>query len=1099
MKKFEIVNFPYWGKNRKLLRIMKLTLLLLITCFIHVSATVYSQSTRFSFDVKNKRVVEVLRDIEDQSDFRFFYQREQVNVERKIDLQVTDQTLEQILSRLFQKEGIDFIMRSDHLILLKPVASNPDNIGFWTENQQQKTVSGKVTDTSGQPLPGVTVVLKGTTQGTVTNAEGEYSLAGIPDNATLVFSFVGMRTQEVVLGSKTRVDVKMEEESIGIEEVVAVGYGTLRREELTNAVSSVNSEDFVKGSINDAAQLIKGQIAGVNIINPDANPTGTSQIVLRGVTTLAAGTQPLIVIDGVPGSLTDVAPEDIETIDVLKDGSAAAIYGTRGTNGVVLISTKKVKGQTPATIEWNSYITTQTITKTIDFMTGAQYRDLVTQGKPGAIDYGATTKWIDQIFRTPISHNHNLSMKGGSSSTNYIMNINYKQLQGLMLRSDNNALTARIEANHSMFDGKLQLNGNIIGYDQKYFSGGDGYSWRGDVYRNALIYNPTDPVKDVDGNWTEHPEMNNYANPVSLIKETEGEIAITNFKPFGTITLYPLNGLTLKALGSKDIYSKTAGYSESFNHLSSIREKRTGFASRGTTRNVDDLLELTSTYSKSFDNHNINALAGYSFQQDTYEFYWMNNFDFPSDKYSYNNISDGAARTEGRAGMDSYKSSSKLVSYFTRMNYSFSNRYMLMASLRYEGSSKFGKDHKWGAFPAVSAGWNLINEQFMKNLKNSVSQLKLRVGFGITGTAPSREYQSLSRLTYGNKYMLNGEWIPVIYPSSNANPDLRWETKEEINVGLDFGFFNNRISGAIDAYKRTTKDLLWDYNVSTPPYLYSSVLANAGSMENKGLEIQITAIPVETKHINWTTKLNYSTNSNKLLSLSNDKFQLKSGYFYTGHTGEPIQATTHRVEEGKAIGNFYGFKSVDIDEDGYWIIEGKDGNPKPIAEQQPDDKKVLGNGLPKHYLSWDNTISYKQFDLNITMRGAFAYQILNMTKMFYSVPVSLTRGNVMASTYDNIYGKRPLNDYQELQYVSHFIEDGDYWKIDNITLGHTFKLKKGIIKNLRLYASGSNMFTITGYSGIDPEVNSLGLAPGLDQRDRYPSTRTFTFGFSLKF
>jgi TonB-linked SusC/RagA family outer membrane protein len=1078
---------------KKLMLIMRLTILFIAFSILSTSASVYSQSTKLTLKMKNSRIADVFDEIEQQSEFYFFYNRDNFDDNRLVSVNVEGKTIEQILDELFEGQAVTYEIVNSNVLI-----KTQSNFPGIAETQQQM-ITGKVTDSSGLPLPGVTVVVKGTTQGTVTDGDGNYSISDIPENATLVFSFVGMRTQELIVGEQTRINVTMEVDAIGIEEVVAIGYGTVRREELTSAVSSVNSEDFVKGSVNDAAQLIKGQIAGVNIINPDANPTGTSQIVLRGVTTLAAGTQPLIVIDGVPGSLTDVAPEDIETIDVLKDGSAAAIYGTRGTNGVVLITTKKVKGQTPATIELNSYITTQTITKTIDFMNADQYRNLVQQGKPGAIDYGANTKWIDEIFRTPISHNHNLSMKGGDSNTNYIMNINYKQLQGLMLRSDNNVLTARIEANHTMFDGKLKLNGNIIGYDQKYFSGGDGYSWRGDVYRNALIYNPTDPVKDADGNWTEHPEMNNYANPVSLIKETEGEIAVTNFKPFGTLTIYPLEGLTLKVLGSKDVYNKTAGYAESFNHLSSIREKRTGFASRGTTRNVDDLLELTSTYTKSFSNHNINALAGYSFQQNTYEFYWMNNFDFPSDKYSYNNMSDGAARTEGRAGMDTYKSSSKLVSYFARMNYSFSNRYMLMASLRYEGSSKFGKDHKWGAFPAVSAGWNLMNEQFMETLQAPISQLKLRAGFGITGTAPSSEYQSLSRLTYGNKYMLNGEWIPVIYPSSNANPDLRWETKEEINIGLDFGFFNNRISGAIDVYKRTTKDLLWNYNVSTPPYLYSSVLANAGSMENKGLEVQITAIPVQSEHINWTTKLNYSTNSNKLLSLSNDKFQLQSGYFYTGSTGEPIQTTTHRVEEDEAIGNFYGFRSIDIDEDGYWIIEGKDGNPKPIAEQQPDDKKVLGNGLPKHYLSWDNTFSYKQFDLNITMRGAFAYQILNMTKMFYAVPVSLTRGNVMASTYENIYGKRPLNDYQELQYVSYFIENGDYWKIDNITLGYTFKLKDSIIKNLRLYMSGSNMFTITGYSGIDPEVNSLGLDPGLDYRDRYPSTRTFTFGFSMKF
>ncbi len=573
-------------------------------------------------------------------------------------------------------------------------------------------------------MPGVTVVVKGTTQGIVTDVYGSYSLPSIPGDATLVFSFVGMKSQEIEVSGKSRIDVVMIEETFGIEEVVAIGYGTQKKLELTSAVSNVSAEEFVKGSKTDAAQLIKGQVAGVTIVNPDANPTSTSQIVLRGVTTMAAETQPLIVIDGIPGDLTDVAPEDIETINILKDGSAAAIYGTRGTNGVILITTKGVKKAITATIEWNSYVTTQSITKSLRFMNASEYRELVAAGKSGAIDYGADTDWIDEIFRTPVSHTHNVSMKGGDPNTNYIMNINYKALEGLMLKSDNKVLNARIEANHTMFDGMLKIKGAVMGYDQKYFSGGDGYSWRGDVYRNALIYNPTDPVKDEDGNWTEHPDMNNYCNPVSLIEETDGSIHITNFKPFGTVTIFPLEGLTFKLLASRDIYNKTAGYAESFNHINSIKNSRTGFASRGTTRNVDDLLELTGTYIRSFGKHNINFLGGYSFQKNVYEFYWMNTYDFSSDQYSYNNMSDGSALTEGNAGMDSEKSSSKLVSYFSRINYNYNNKYLLMASIRYEGCTKFGEDHKWGAFPAVSAGWNIINEPFMEKLAVEVQYVK---------------------------------------------------------------------------------------------------------------------------------------------------------------------------------------------------------------------------------------------------------------------------------------------------------------------------------------------------------------------------------------
>lgn len=1080
--------------HRKIVCIMKLTILFSFAFVISVSAVSYSQIAKLNLKLNNQSLVDALKQIEDQSEFYFYYNNNDVVEVQGISMNIQAEGIEKVLDELLQNTGLHYKM-IDRYIVIKP-ADEADHVNTPAQQQQ---ITGQVKDASGAPLPGVTVVVKGTTTGTITGADGSFSLPAIPRDAVLVFSFIGMRTLEIPVAGRNIVSVRMEEEAIGIEEVVAIGYGTQRKLELTSAVSRVNSDEFVKGSVTDAAQLIKGQVAGVSIINPDANPTSTSQIVLRGVTTLASETQPLILVDGIPGSLTDVAPEDIESVDILKDGSAAAIYGTRGTNGVILITTRKVRQETPAVIEWDSYVTTQSITRSLRFMNAAEYRSLVAQDKPGAFDYGANTDWIDEIFRTPVSHTHNVSMKGGTANTNYLMNINYKSLEGLMLKSDNQVFNVRMTANHTMFDGKLKINGNIMGYDQNYFSGGDGYSWRGDVYRNALIYNPTDPVKDENGDWTEHPDMNNYVNPVALIRETTGEIRITNFKPFGTVSILPLKGLTLKALVSRDIYNKTAGYAESFNHINSIKNSRTGFASRGTTRTVDDLLELTANYIRSYGDHNVNLLGGYSFQKYMYEFYWMNTYDFSSDQYSWNNMSEGAALTEGHAGMDSEKSESKLVSYFARGNYNYKNKYLLMASIRYEGSSKFGEDHKWGAFPAVSAGWNIINEPFMKNWQSTISELKIRGGFGITGTAPSDSYESLSRLATATKYLYNGEWIPTIYPSSNANPDLRWEKKEEINLGFEVAAFHGRIAANIDFYKRTTKDLLWDYTVATPPYLYSTVLANAGKMENKGLEIGLKGAPVQTAKLTWNSALNFSTNRNRVISLSSDQYHLSGGYFDTGGTDEPIQSTTHRVVEGRKIGNFYGYKTVDIDDNGYWIIEGKDGNPKPIASQEPEDKKILGNGLPKYYVNFNNSLTYKGFDLNVTMRGAFAFQILNMTRMFYAVPVSLTRGNVMKETYDKVYGKVPLNDYQELQYVSYFIEDGDYWKIDNITLGYTFALKNGPLSYLRIYASGSNMFTFTGYSGIDPEVNSVGLYPGNDDRDRYPSTRTYTIGFSVKF
>lgn len=961
---------------------------------------------------------------------------------------------------------------------------------------QQVKVSGTVTDESGTPLPGVGVRVKGENTGAATDAAGKYSI-NIPDGSTtLVFSYIGYTPQEIAVGNRTTVNVQMKATETSLNAVVVVGYGTQKRERVTTAIASVKSENFVKGAVQDAAQLIRGKVAGLNVITPDANPTGTAQINLRGITTITSGTSPLVLIDGVPGSLTTVAPEDIESIDVLKDGSAAAIYGTRGTNGVILITTRKVNGETPATVDVNSYVTTQKITRRLNFMNAAEYRELVAQGKPGAFDYGADTDWMNEITRTPVSQVHNISLRGGSQNTSYIANLNYRNMQGLILRSDNKMVYPRIEVNHRMFGGKLRLNANLSGFQQTFFAGTDGNSYRGDVYRNGLTYNPTDPVKDANGNWTEHTDKTAYANPVSLLMETEGKNQNTNFRTLGTITYSPIKGLDLMVLGSRDLYNSVRGYYESKRHYSTLRDGRNGFASRGTTRSEENLLELTANYQKTINEHDFTALAGYSWRETSYQDYWMQNWDFPTDDFSYNNMGAGLALARGEAPQNSYQSRNKLIGYFFRLNYSFQNKYLLMASIRREGSSKFGQNNKYGNFPAISAGWNIKNENFLKGAR-VLSALKLRGGFGITGTEPTSPYMSLNRLNFETYTLINGQWVQVINPSTNANPDLRWEKKEESNIGVDYGLWDNRLTGSLDLYRRVTRDLLMDYSVPTPPYLYNTIRANAASMENKGIEFQVNFAAIDQKDLKWNTSVNYSTNRNKLLSLSDKNFQLAAGYFDAGTTEEPIQQPIARIQIGQPIGNFWGFRSIDIDDRGYWIIEGKDGKPKPIADQQADDKQILGNGLPKHYLNFNNSVSYKNFDLNVTMRGAFGFQILNTPRMFYAAPVMLTRGNLLKSAYDNIYGKRPLADDQSLNYVSYYIEQGDYWKIDNVTIGYNIKLKNTPIKALRVYASGSNLVTFTKYSGVDPEVGVTGLTPGLDDRNRYPATTTFTLGSSF--
>ncbi len=1089
---------------------MKLSVLFMFTAFLTMNANnSYSQRTKITLNLENVSVARLLDEIESKTNFRFVYQTREIDLNRKISIKVEKEKVTSIIDRIFQSTETIYKIIDKQIFLRKSSNSKIDNEKDQSDIEntqtQQFQISGTVTDENGTPLPGANIVEKGTTNGVTADFDGNFSLDVPDENAVLVASYVGFLQQEFAVGQQTSFNISLKEDTSKLEEVVVIGYGTQRREELTNAVVGVDSEDFVEGYVSDPAQLIRGKVAGLNIVKPNANPVEKSQISLRGISTLKTGAGPLVIIDGIPGDLSIVAPEDIQSMDVLKDGSAAAIYGTRGSNGVILITTKSNGRNKKNVIELSTYTTVQSIVKELDFMDAKQYRKLVQANKPGAIDYGNNTNWNKEVQRIPFSAVHNLTMRGGDNSSGYSVNLNYRDLEGLIKKSDDNTFNGRITVNHKMFNNKLRLNAGLMGLTRDYFLGsdqvGEGGSFRNDVYRNTLIRNPTDVVRDNEGNLVEHPQVNNYNNPVALLEETIGDRSETNLRFNGKITYSPINNLNLMILASRNIELGLDGYWESKNHISNLRNGLNGYASKRTESTIDNLVELTAQYTLTLENnHNFNILGGYSSQGNVFESTYANNFDFPTNDYTYNNLGAGLALLRGEAVLRSFKQEADLKGYFFRVNYSFKNKYLLMASIRREGSTKFGTDNKWGAFPAISAGWNVGKEDFLKPV-TWLGDFKFRVGYGVTGTSPDAAYASLSTLIFSPNAYIDGEWVPTIMPGSNPNPNLRWEEKKEINLGLDFTFLNNRLMGSIDAYKRTTDNMLWDYNVPTPPYLYNTILANAGTMENKGLEFHLDIVPIKTSDFQWSSTINVSTNKNTLVSLSNDRFVVQSGYFDTGFTGEPIQQTTHRIEEGGAIGNFYGYKSIDIDDDGRWIIEGADGQPKSTLDQQADDKQIIGNGIPKWNASWINSFQYKNFNINILMRGAFDYQILNFTKMFYGVPVALTRGNVLTTTYDNVYGERPLNDQQSQDYMSYFIENGDFWKIDNIAIGYDiiFPTTSDFIKKMNVYFSGSNLFTFTNYSGIDPEVNTLGLSPGIDPRDRYPSTRTFTFGLNLTF
>lgn len=982
-------------------------------------------------------------------------------------------------------------------ILLLPLLSSAQT--------QDLEVSGTVTDQQGAALEGVSVVSKKSKRGSSSLPTGSYRISATA-NDTLIFSFIGYNSKEVPINGNQHIDVQLTPNDEQLAEVVVIGYGQQRKGDLTSSVATVNSENFVKAPVQDAGQLLQGKVAGLSVATPSGNPTGGSQILLRGNTTLfGANSDPLVIIDGVPGTLNTVAPEDIETIDVLKDGSAAAIYGVRGTNGVIIITTKRAKGMDVNSVDYAGSASTQTILRKPKLLNAEDYRRQISSGtREASWDLGDHTDWLKEISQTPLTHIHNLTFRGGSDKTNYLASANYRYLEGILKRSDNQTFSGRIDVNHTMLDNKLKFNLSLLNQTNKFTQTEDGGSFSGYTYRQALIFNPTSPIHDTNGSWFEQPSNFNYENPLSRLYESDGLTRSVNSRMVGTITYNPIQDLKFSSLFSYSRNNLTAGYAESRRHISTLRDSRNGYAALGNALTIDRLMELTAEYTKTFGRHRGSLLGGYGYQDNERSSSFIQNWDFPSDVFGYNNVGLGNAIKDGKGAIGSDKYATNLISFFGRFTYSYADKYLLLASVRHEGASQLvGARSPWGTFAAVSGGWRISNEAFMAG-QTLFDDLKLRAGYGVTGNPPAvgaglNPYLAQAQLGYGGYIYSNGRWVQSLGPTTNPNPYIRWEEKHESNFGLDFSMLKGRISGNVDYYIRDIKGLLYDYQVPSPPNLVTTTRANVGTMRNNGLEVTLNIAPIRRQDFEWNSTFLFSTNKNRLISLSNELYQTTNNYFTAGGTGEPIQTFTHIVYIGQQIGDFYGFKVTDIDESGKWIYEGADGNPVAYDDfsHSFEDKKVLGNGLPKYYAGWNNSFRYKNLDLSITMRGAFDYQILNFQRMYLENP-TIQNYNRLSSSEDLIFGKALLA--VPLEYNSYYIENGDHWKIDNITFGYTFTgLKNKIIKSARLFATSLNTFVITGYKGIDPEVNRMGLDPGNDDRDKYPTTRTFTFGVNVSF
>ena len=945
---------------------------------------------------------------------------------------------------------------------------------------QNKTITGTVTGSDGEILTGATLVTDGGNYA-LTEVDGTFTITA-KDGENIVVSYLGYDDYAfIAAGQKDLAIVLPLSANTVLEEAVAIGYGKTTKKEVTGSVVSLKSDDFDKGAFTSAAGMLQGKVAGLSITNPNGgDPNASFEILLRGANTLSAGQGPLIIIDGVVGAdMRTINFQEVESMDVLKDGSAAAIYGTRGTNGVIIITTRRAKSGTTS-VEYDGQVSVQTVRSRAIPMTAEEFKYTVENYVPSAANslYGAETDWFNEVTRTPVSHKHNLSIAGGSEKFSHRTVINIEKNQGLLQKNDSDKYLIKTNIHQDALEGWLTFDYNLSYVKRQYSGSNTG------VFRQAFIHNPTEPVYDPldekNGGYSSIGTTSDYYNPVAMLNEKDSNTDVDHINANGRVTL---NILPIEGLKWDNFVSFGVERYESSSYKSRYYPNQTGLkgqAEISNSKSTDIQYESTLQYSKKFGKHSIQGVAGYAFQQLGYNSSYLYNYGFDVDFFKTNNIGAGSALKNGQADISSSRESSRYVAFFGRAMYNYDEKYLASLSVRYDGSSRFGANNKWAAFPAISLGWRISQEEFMKDIQ-WIDELKLRAGFGMTGNQDFSNYQSILRVKPDGYFYYNGAWTNSYVPSSNANPDLQWEKKSEYNVGLDFSFLGGRIFGNIDYYYRYTSNLLYNYDVPVPPYDYDTLFTNVGEITNSGIEITLGGSPVKTKNFEWNSSLVFSKNQNKLLSFSNEQFQ--GTEYRTAWLSTPLGVFCQRLMEGESIGAFYGPKFVGFTASGSQKLDTK----------LEKEWSYLGSAYPAFTLGWSNSINYKNFSLSATLRGSFGGKVFNQMRALYENISSFGKQNILASWLDE-------TEYTgAVTYSSRFLEDATYVKLDNLTASYDFKLDSKYIKGLRLYLTGQNLFCITSYTGVDPEVSLTGLTPGIEGTSYYPRTRVFTLGVNIKF
>ena len=890
-----------------------------------------------------------------------------------------------------------------------------------------------------------------------------------------------------------------------LDDVVVIGYGSQKKKEVTGSVASVKAEDFNAGIKNSPVGLLQGKVAGLNIIRTTADPTDTGyKIQIRGFSTLdkGAGTSPLYIVDGVPVSNIDnISPDEIASMDVLKDGSAAAIYGTRGTNGVIIITTKRGDNFSDVAntrVEYSGYASVSVKNTKSGMATPEEFVNInsLSNGvmssiiKRDAEGNYQLTDWMKEITRpAAVTHNHNVAIVGSSRKFNYRASLNFKNAEGIAKHNNRQEVLAKIAASQKALDGWLELQ-----YDLSYMHYRNDYNCAD--WKMAAVLNPTYPIYDkANANGYYKPEGTGEGNPVEQMMQKESYQDGNYFRGSikATVNIKPVQGLRVSGFAAIEEGDNHNYWS---NKTINTDEEGSGMAGRSMSTNFNKLFEVTADYTRSFGKHNIAAVAGFSYQNFYNDGESISNKGFPTENMKYFQIGNGDA-SKDYLNASSYRNSNTLAAFFLRANYNYAEKYLVSASVRREGSSRFGANNKWGWFPAVSLGWRITGEDFMQG-KDWCNDLKLRAGFGVTGNNLNSDLRSVAMLSNGGTFWdgASGKYVYTYAVSQNVNPDLRWEKKFEYNLGLDFSFLDNRLYGSLDLYYRQTRDLLWDYEVPTPPYQFPTLLANAGQMDSYGVELVISGVPVKTDNWTWVTTPTISFNRNIVTKLSDPSKGFNYDMTESGEVNDNgvMNVKTQVLKEGMPVGSFYGYKFEGFKSDGTWMYRTPIGGYVSSDNAVESYKQVIGNAQPWFTFGWNNTVRWKNLDVSVFFRGVVGNKILNVARWIYG-PQTQTSVNFFAKDCigDNVTYANKAN------FSDYYLENGSYLKLDNLTVGYTFRFKENkYIDNLRLYLTGQNLFTITSYSGQDPEIDTTSVwSSGIDYPSFYPRVATILLGLNL--